>query len=223
MSHFQEILFPNDNGVVVRIQPAHPFTRSFIGRVDSETALRRVVSELLKRSLIKGNILDAGCWIGDNTIPWSLNTQGLVYAIDPSLANLDFITDLVKLNSLKNVVTIKAVLAECTKLVWSPTSIEPQVGEFAHLMFSDQTISPHPMQTTTIDELARTATLTDLGYIHLDVEGFEGKVIAGARRVFHDFRPICDYEQHLNSDNWQALAMSFLRKVCKTRSFKTVG
>ena len=50
------------------------------------------VSGYLKRKIIKGNIIDLGAWIGDNAIPWAKNINHIVYAIDPSSQNIEFIT-----------------------------------------------------------------------------------------------------------------------------------
>ena len=37
------------------------------------------------------NIIDLGAWIGDNSIPWAKNIDGIVYAIDPSKENCKYI------------------------------------------------------------------------------------------------------------------------------------
>ena len=39
--------------------------------------------------------------------------------------------------------------------------------------------------------------IADIGFIHLDVEGMEEKVVQGAKRIIQKNRPIVAYEIHL--------------------------
>ena len=43
--------------------------------------------------------------------------------------------------------------------------------------------------------------LKNIGYIHLDVEGYEYNVIKGAKQLIDLYRPIITFEQHLETDD----------------------
>ena len=74
----------------------------------------------MKFNLVKNNIInkdknfiDLGAWIGDNSLPWAkllkkLNGNGIIYAIDPSEYNCNFIEKTANLNQLStNIKTIQ--------------------------------------------------------------------------------------------------------------------
>ena len=58
----------------------------------------------------------------------------------------------------------------------------------------------------TLDELLKLKTIDNIGYIHLDVEGFESNVIKGAEWVIKKYEPLITFEQHLNTDNYLELS-----------------
>ena len=50
-----------------------------------------------------------------------------------------------------------------------------------------------------------TNIIDNIGYIHLDAEGLEYKIIKGSRKIIEKFNPIISFEQHLNIDNYNEL------------------
>jgi hypothetical protein len=54
--------------------------------------------------------------------------------------------------------------------------------------------------------LYRDQVIQEVGYIHLDVEGMEAKVIAGATELIQSCRPIIAFEQHLELDDYRGLS-----------------
>lgn len=98
----KECLFVNDNNVNIKLID-HPTTQSFIDRVNNEKIFRQINIFLINNNIIKNNIIDLGSWIGDNSIPWAKNITGLVYAIDPSPNNCDFILKMCELNEIPNI------------------------------------------------------------------------------------------------------------------------
>ena len=97
--------FTNDNNVAIKLI-RHNFSKTFSRRYEHEIFFRRIISFFLKRKLIKGNIIDLGAWIGDNAIPWAKNINHIVYAIDPSSQNIEFITKMCLHNDVSNIKTI---------------------------------------------------------------------------------------------------------------------
>jgi hypothetical protein len=46
----------------------------------------------------------------------------------------------------------------------------------------------------------------NIGYIHLDVEGMEYKVIEGSSKLIESCRPIISFEQHLEIDDYDIIS-----------------
>jgi hypothetical protein len=57
------------------------------------------------------------------------------------------------------------------------------------------------VSAVTLDHLFQNNTIKNVGYIHLDVEGLEFRVILGADKLIYEMRPIIAFEQHLETDN----------------------
>ena len=53
--------------------------------------------------------------------------------------------------------------------------------------------------------------IKNIGYIHLDVEGMDYKVLVGASNIIDKDRPIITFEQHLEIDDY-SLILNFLNK-----------
>ena len=114
--------FSNDNGVAIKYHMNHRFADLFGSRNEHEVMFRRISTYLINNGHIRGNIVDLGAWIGDNALPWSKNlhipplaefdTGALVYAIDPSPDNCQFIRDLASLNNIKNIRVIQKAISD---------------------------------------------------------------------------------------------------------------
>ena len=65
-------IFTNDDYAKVYL-PNHEFSDKFSTRDNHEIIFRKINTLLIKSKLINGNIIDLGCWIGDNSLPWSKN------------------------------------------------------------------------------------------------------------------------------------------------------
>jgi FkbM family methyltransferase len=79
---------------------------------------RRINTFLIKNKIIKNNIIDLGAWIGDNSIPWARNVDDrIVYAIDPSPDNCDFINKTCELNKIKNVKIIQSAISNVNEIL----------------------------------------------------------------------------------------------------------
>tara|TARA_R110000803_G_scaffold29036_5_gene66570 strand:+ start:52 stop:2019 length:1968 start_codon:yes stop_codon:yes gene_type:complete len=208
-NHLMEVIFPNDNHVNIKI-PEHQYSRIFRDRCTAEPMFRKIHTHLFKNKIINGNIIDGGSWIGDNSIPWALlNPGSILYSIDPSKNNLDFQNLIAKTNNIKNLITINTVLSDNNIPVYSSSD------EF-HMSFNKQegkpSIDPHAkgkellFATCSIDELLDKGDIADVGYIHLDVEGFELNVIKGSLKTIKKYKPIITFEQHLESNDYLRLS-----------------
>ena len=91
----------------------------------AEKAFRNIISYFLINNIIKGNIIDSGSWIGDNTIPWAKQTNNTIYSIDPSNENIEYINKMAEHNSIKNIKTIQKALSDKIETIsCNPDSVE---------------------------------------------------------------------------------------------------
>ena len=70
-----------------------------------EPKKRQIITNLINKGVIdkNKNFIDGGAFLGDTSLPLCLNTNGLVYSIDPGDTNIDIITNLAELNGIKNI------------------------------------------------------------------------------------------------------------------------
>ena len=223
--------FSNDNGVAIQYTMNHPLAGLFGSRNEHEVMFRRISTYLINNGHVQGNILDLGAWIGDNALPWSvsllmaqhgqqvsadtaLDPNFVVYAIDPSPENCRFMIDNSALNGIENVVVIQRAISDKGEVLSTNEDL-------THCTFvSDDSSSTNDSSTTyknqieavSLDDLFFAGELTKIAYIHLDVEGMENRVIAGATSLIELCRPIIAFEQHLEQDPFLELSAHIAEK-----------
>jgi FkbM family methyltransferase len=196
-------IFSNDNHVKIYL-PEHEFSEKFSIRDNHEVIFRKINNLLIKNKLINGNIIDLGCWVGDNSLPWSKNINGFIFAIDPSPENCDYVRELVRINDANNVVIIQEVISDEVKVVSTNDNL-------SHATFNSNDSGSIKLTSTTLDRLFEQNKIFGIDYIHLDVEGMEFQVIKGAEKIINYFQPIITFEQHINHDDYISLS-SYLKK-----------
>ena len=194
-------IYTYDNNAHISLINDHPFTPDIRRRANHEINFRRICTHLINNGTIKGNIIDSGAWIGDNVIPWAMNIKGLVYAIDPSPANCEFINRMANQNYITNVRIFPYALNEAPSILKSR-------GDINHCSFAlgpadAPEIEAHALS---LDYLKQNNLINNIGFIHLDVEGFEFRAVKGAVDVIQTYRPIIAFEQHTNTDDVKGLS-----------------
>lgn len=171
----------------------------FAGRSHAEKLFRRIHAYLIKAGHIKGNIIDLGAWIGDNTIPWAKQIPGYVYAIDPSPDNCLFIKTIADLNQLNNVKIINGAISDKVEKLYTD-------GDLHHCSFVwNVTEKKHSVQASTLDLLFESGAITNIDCIHLDVEGMEFRILSGADALIRHCKPIISYEQHITTEDYMKI------------------
>lgn len=198
------ILFTNDDSVRILLID-HTHSKRFKGRDSHEVIFRRINTFLIKNKLIQKNIIDLGAWIGDNSIPWAKNIDGIVYAIDPSPENLDFINETCKLNSIPNVKTIQSAISNTNELL----STNEDLHHCSFIYGNPGLNGNNKVNAVSLDYLYSIKVIDNIGYIHLDVEGMEYKILEGSRQLIEACRPLISFEQHLEIDNYPAIVSFF--------------
>jgi FkbM family methyltransferase len=195
-----ECTFTNDNNVKVTL-PIHAYSNLLMRRVNAEKLFRQINVYLINNGIIDKtkNVIDLGTYIGDNSIPWSRIFEGTIYAIDPSSENGSFIKEVKDINNLDNLVFIEKAISDKVSLVSTNDDLH-------HCMFNEGNSGSNVMETTSLDELFKSNTITNIGYIHLDVEGMENLVVKGAENIIDVYKPVISFEQHIDSDDYIGLS-----------------
>lgn len=184
-------IFRNDNHTNICL-PIHPKSGVFANRDNHEVLFRRISMWLINNNFITKNIIDLGAWIGDNSIPWAKNIPGTVYAIDPSPQNCEFIRIVCDLNDVSNVKVFQTAISDREETLSTRESID-------HCSFLNK--GDTQIQATSLDVLFQKGEITDVDFVHLDVEGMEFKVVNGMINIIDTYHPIIAFEQHLEIDN----------------------
>jgi len=200
-----ECTFTNDDGVTILLIN-DKITDMFKTRDNHEVIFRKINTYLIKNKIIKNNIIDLGAWIGDNSIPWAKNIDGIVYAIDPCHENCDFINKTCEVNQIKNVKTIQCAISNMNEVLTTNDDLFHCSFIYGNPLLS----GINKVNAVSLDFLYETKHIENIGYIHLDVEGMEYKVIEGSRNLIDNCRPIISFEQHLLIDNYDII-LSYLK------------
>lgn len=195
-----ECTFINDGGVKV-ILPNHEYSKLLQNRVNVEKLFRQINTYLINVGVIDKtkNVIDLGSYIGDNSIPWSLIFDGTIYAIDPSPQNGSFINAVKDINNLNNLIFIEKAISDKTKLISTNDNLH-------HCMFDENSVGANVLECCSLDSLHESNIITDIGYIHLDVEGMENLVVNGSENIIETYKPVISFEQHINTDDYIGLS-----------------
>jgi FkbM family methyltransferase len=197
--------FTNDNNCIIFLPNINNKYREFdycdifSKRDNHEVIFRKINTILINNKIIKGNIIDLGAWIGDNSIPWSKNIDGIVYAIDPSEYNCNFIKEVIKINDIKNMIVLKEVISDKIKVVSTD-------DDLWHASFQSNENGTNKTVSTSLDTLYENGVLEKIDYIHIDVEGMERLVIIGAQKIIDENQPIISFEQHISWEDYTGLS-----------------
>jgi len=197
------VIFTNDDNASISLID-HPFSKEFSYRDGHEVSFRRINTFLISRKIIKNNIIDLGAWIGDNSIPWAMNIKSIVYAIDPSEENCNFIKETCKLNNIHNLTVIQSAISNINEVLSTNDSLN-----HCSFIFGEQ--GKLKVNAVSLDYLFNNKTIENIGYIHLDVEGMEYKILLGSDKLIEECRPIISFEQHLEIDDYD-LILKYLKK-----------
>ena len=199
-------IFTNDNHSEILLID-HPLSQIFASRDHHEVLFRRMHTHLINTGIIKNNIIDLGAWIGDNTIPWSKSIKSIdtIYAMDPSPDNCEFIRQMCHKNQVSNVKVIQTAVSNCCETLSTN-------DDMYHCTFAADESGRNKVDAVSLDHLFLINEITNIGYIHLDVEGMEYKVLLGSKKIIETYKPIITFEQHLEIDDYN-LILNYLTEL----------
>ncbi len=194
-------IFTNDNNVCVKLIK-HRNSSTFSTRDNHEVIFRRIHTFLINQKIITKNLIDLGGWIGDNSIPWAMNLpESIIYSIDPSGSNIRFIKDMCVLNRIKNVKTIQVAVSDKIEKL----TTNQNINHCSFVYNNANNNGRHIEYAVSLDSLHDDGDIKDIGYMHLDVEGMEGRVLKGAENLIDQYNPIITFEQHLEIDDTEII------------------
>lgn len=199
-------IFNNDNNVIIKLIH-HKYSEGFPDRTNKEVYFRKITTYLINNKIIDNNIIDTGAWIGDNSIPWAMNIKNIVYAIDPSSENCKYINDMKEYNNINNIIILQTALSNNIEHL----TTNDDMSHCSFVYNNPGTSGKYKVISTSLDILYKEKKIDNIGYIHLDVEGMEYKVLLGSIEIIKDFRPIIAYEQHIETEDINII-ISFLTK-----------
>jgi len=179
----------------------------FNNMIDHEKLFRNIVIELINTNLIdkNKNIIDVGGYVGDNSLPWAKKINGLVYCVEPSNVNIQFIKELKKTNSINNIKLFETCISDKEEVL--STNGEIDLGHnlsFAYdkkkwsLIWNKNENKKHKINATSFDILYEKKEIDNITFLHIDVEGLELNVLNGSKNIIEVFKPIVAFEVHLN-------------------------
>lgn len=136
-----------------------------------------------------GIVLDIGANIGIHSIYLSRFAEA-VYAFEPVPDTYERLKETIALNKASNIEAIRSAVGE------KNTTMSMQIFDRANSSWNsfaipDSTIKPVSTQTVpviTLDTFAEQKKLGEIGFVKIDVEGFELSVLKGASRLLSQKR-----------------------------------
>jgi FkbM family methyltransferase len=207
---------PLEDGLRISVNTASAFEWDlfFYGPNKFEPQIR----SLLRRSIRPGHAaIDVGANIGIHTLVMArAAASGPVLACEPNPSACARLSSNVTLNRLRNVIIRPTAVSDrCgTATLFMPLD-EERLQAWASLQHNEDDpylahVRSLEVPVITIDELVDRAYLHDIDVIKIDVEGMEGAVMQGARRVLRRWHPLLLFEY---TPTWWAQAGYVLEDV----------
>jgi FkbM family methyltransferase len=207
---YKKCIFTNDNNVSINLINNNKKSKDFAKRDKHEIIFRKINTFLINNKIINNNIIDLGAWIGDNSIPWAKNIKNIVYAIDPSTDNINFINEMCYINDVSNVKTLNYAISDKNEILMTKDNLNH--CSFVYKNKKNINNEKKYINAVSLDYLLQEKIINNIGYIHLDVEGMEFKVLKGSIYIIKKYNPIITFEQHLKIDNYNNI-LSFLNDL----------
>lgn len=178
-----------------------------------EKKKRQIIINLINKSLIdkNQNIIDAGAFLGDTSLPLSLNITGNLYTIDPGIINMEIIKEIIDLNGIKNIKLLPYCLSDTYKKLYY------NKGKFGinFTSFSDNEVNKeYSVESYSLDILYNKNIIENISLLHIDVEGQELAVIKGSINLITKYNPIIIFEGHIKTNTSQVISCcDFLKNI----------
>jgi len=180
----------------------------------------------LQKILTPGMVcFDVGANIGLTALAFGtlVGKAGQVFAFEPSPKNFRYLEENSKINGYTQIHPIqKAIGKESGTLSFFETQ-DFGAGSFVSTQSDNMAAQHHQTEKisvpmTSVDEFVEANDLTRVDFIKVDVEGFEGEVLEGAKKTLAKFHPIVvlEFNPYCLVSHMECLPTHFLQKVFTT-------
>lgn len=194
-------------GMKLQVLPQTPVS-FWLGFFELET--QRVVAQEVKRGC---RVYDCGANIGyySGIFAKLVGEHGMVVAFEPSPENLSCLKKIAELNGLKNITVVPKAVWRRGGIARFHRDLENKSAVTDHLegALGDRADKGAPMEveTVSLDQYVYEEGNPIPDFIKIDVEGSEGAVLAGAKRLLSEHAPTVLIEIHFHHgrDAWELL------------------
>jgi FkbM family methyltransferase len=147
------------------------------------------------------DIIDAGGYCGDSAILLSEATDSKVYVFEPVASHVEMIKETLKNNNVRNCVVVPKALGECSKeTVIRFFGSGSSINKFDNVDIKDQLIQ-EKIQMISLDEYVFANNL-NVGFIKVDIEGYEQFFLKGAERTIRKMLPAMSISIYHNGSDF---------------------
>lgn len=134
------------------------------------------------------DIIDAGAYIGDSSLAFTKLTSANVHAFEPFEESYNTMLENIKLNDVDNIVPVKSSLSDINgeeKIYLSGNNVQGITSDENFRKY-DKSFT---IKTMTIDNYVQENDL-NVGFIKVDVEGAEQRLLKGAMETIKSQKPL---------------------------------
>lgn len=150
--------------------------------------------------MAKKDIIDAGAYIGDSSLAFTRLTSANVYAFEPFEESFNKMVENIKLNGVNNIVPVKASLSDMNgeeKIYLSGDNVQGITSDENFRRY-DKSFT---IKTMTIDKYVQENDL-NVGFIKVDIEGAEQRLLKGAIETIKSQKPILSLSIYHNPSDF---------------------
>lgn len=161
--------------------PIHHFE---VGVFYHKHSLQETFSKETLQRIRQKDIIDVGGFIGDSAIIFEREfTERNIYSFEPTSKNYALMQETLRLNNSKRIIPINQGLGSKDEILKIRF-----YGSASHIDLQGQGEDLESISITTLDEFVRKNKL-EVGFIKVDIEGFEQEFLKGARETIESQKP----------------------------------
>lgn len=149
---------------------------------------------LLDNFIFPGSVvIDIGAFIGTHSVSFARKTgpKGFVYCLEPQRTAFNILSANLALNNLYNVKCFNVAAGEKKGMAFLPV-LDPSRPQNFGALSIDRYNQGEPVPIIAIDDLA----LKNCHLMKIDIEGYEARVLRGAKKTITKFEPVLYVENN---------------------------